>query len=233
MDRRENLKLLLTGSLATGLLIATGCDEKAAINTEPLPGMGYGRTPVEAAHDIKLSDETFFTETEREMVDALCDIIIPADKKSGSATDAGVPDFIEFMMKDYPAFQLRMRGGLMWLNSESKKRFEKDFVSCDEGQKLQIIDEIAWPDVAKPEMMPGVKFFNLMRNLTATGFFTSKEGISDLGYMGNRPNEWDGVPDEVLQKHGLAYDQRTLDICIRHSERNTIAVWDDEGNLIG
>jgi gluconate 2-dehydrogenase gamma chain len=77
-----------------------------------------------------------------------------------------------------------------------------------------------------------VRFFNRMRNLTATGFFTSEMGIRDIGYMGNRPNFWDGVPEAVLKKHGLSYDQKTLDECIKAEDRNRIAEWDDDANLI-
>ena len=73
-----------------------------------------------------------------------------------------------------------------------------------------MVEEIAWPEKAKPEMKQGVSFFNLMRDLTATGFFTSEIGIKDLGYEGNRPNQWDGVPQEVLTQYGVSYDARTL-----------------------
>src|SRR5690606_5537097 len=126
----------------------------------------------------------------------------------GSANDAGVPDFIEFMMKDMPAYQVPMRGGLKWLDYRSDDLFGDGFLSCSESQKLQLIDEIAYPDTAMPGMEGGVKFFNMLRNLTVTGFFTSKMGLEDLGYMGNRPNAWDGVPQEVLAKHDLQYEDR-------------------------
>jgi hypothetical protein len=230
MDRRENLKWLISGSLATGFLITTGCKENTPEVTVSLPA--YGRTPEETLHDTKIMAEQFFTAKERKTIEILCDIIIPADEKSGSATDAGVPDFIEFMMKDYPQFQLPVRGGLMWLNNECSKRFGKEFIDCSESDRMLVIEDIAWPDNASPEMSQGVKFFNLMRNLTATGFFTSAMGIKDLGYVGNKPNEWDGVPEEVLKKHGLSYDARTLEVCLKMEERNNIAAWDEDGNLI-
>ncbi|MBA4145149.1 MAG: transcriptional initiation protein Tat, partial [Cytophaga sp.] len=67
-----------------------------------------------------------------------------------------------------------------------------------------------WPEKAKPAMQYGVAFFNRMRDLTACGFFTSKIGIKDLGYAGNTPNQWDGVPEEVLAQYGVKYDERTL-----------------------
>lgn len=235
MDRREHLKLLLAGSFGAGLLMTGGCSVEDRKTSEEIirnEGEGYGRTPDEIAHDEKLYAETFFTEQEYKMVEVLSDILIPADERSGSATDAGVPDFIEFMMKDYPAFQVPTRGGLMWLNNQCKSRFGNTFLECSEQDRLEMIDEIAWPDEAKPEMGYGVRFFNRMRNLTATGFFTSEMGVQDIGYRGNRPGFWDGVPDEVLRKHGLSYDQKTLDECIKAEDRNRVAEWDEDGNLL-
>jgi hypothetical protein len=78
-----------------------------------------------------------------------------------------------------------------------------------------MVDEIAFPEKAKPEMEQGVSFFNTMRDLTATGFFTSKIGIADLGYVGNTPNQWDGVPQDVLDQYGLKYDERTLNESVK------------------
>ncbi len=77
-----------------------------------------------------------------------------------------------------------------------------------------MVDQIAYPAKAKPEMKQGVSFFNLMRNLTLTGFFTSEMGVKDLGYAGNTPNRWNGVPDEVLKQYGLAYSEKELKECV-------------------
>ena len=231
MDRRENLKVLLSGTVATGFLLSTGCGPDETKISENLI-KGYGRTPDEILHDQKLMSELFFSENEKKMVTILADMIIPKDEKSGSATDAGVPDFIEFMMKDYPKFQVPMRGGLMWLDNLSKKTFDKPFADISSEQRVELIDKIAWPDTATPEMQYGVKFFNLIRNLTCTGFFTTKIGFDDLGYVGNRPNQWDGVPPDVLEKYGLSYDQKTLDVCLKIEDQQKIDQWDDKGNLI-
>ncbi|MCZ2100907.1 MAG: gluconate 2-dehydrogenase subunit 3 family protein [Chitinophagales bacterium] len=234
MDRRENLRLLLSGSLATGFILTAGCNlpENAKEENVAITTYNYGRTPEEVLHDQKMENDVFFTERERKMVEILVDIIIPKDEKSGSATDAGVPDFIEFMMKDYPNFQLTMRGGLQWLESMSLKQYNQSFTDLNEQQRMGIIDEIAWPDKATQEMAYGVRFFNLMRNLTCTGFFTTEMGIKDLDYQGNTPNQWDGVPQEVLDKYGLSYDERTLEICLNVKDQHKIAQWDEEGNLI-
>ncbi|HLU89344.1 MAG TPA: gluconate 2-dehydrogenase subunit 3 family protein [Cyclobacteriaceae bacterium] len=233
MNRRENLKLLFTGSLASGFLWTTACQpgSRDTLHKSVLP-TGYGRTAAELAHDEKLNTAVFFSEEERKKIEVLVDFIVPADKRSGSANDAGVPDFIEFMMKDMPAYQVPMRGGLKWLDYQADERFGSDFLGCSERQQLQLIDEIAYPDRAPTDMEGGVKFFNMLRNLTVTGFFTSEMGLADLGYEGNRPNAWDGVPQEVLAKYGLQYEEKYRDVYLDPLSRNKIAQWDEEGNLV-
>ena len=133
----------------------------------------------------------------------LADIIIPKDETSGSATDAKVPEFIEFIVKDEPEHQVPMRGGLRWLDMQCLGRFNSDFKSCSPQQQIEIVEDIAYPFKPKPGMEQGVSFFNKMRDLTAIGFFTSKMGIQDLGYKGNTPGKWEGVPADVLKQYGL------------------------------
>jgi hypothetical protein len=209
MDRRKYLKTLAVGSVGAGLLIQSCETEKAQTTQTPVKST-IDRTPAELAREEKLRAEKFFNDHEMATIAVLVDIIIPKDEKSGSATDAGVPDFIEFIVKDKPELQTPVRGGLRWLDIQCMKRFDKAFVDCTEEQRIEIVDEIAFPELAKPEMRQGVAFFNTMRDLTATGFFTSKIGIEDLGYVGNQPNQWDGVPQDVLDQYGLKYDERTL-----------------------
>lgn len=235
MNRRENLKLLFTGSLASGLLL-TNCtpeDKQADLSPKIAGGTPGGRIDAENERDQRLLSETFFTDEERKKLDVLVDIIMPADKESGSATDAGVPDFIEFMMKDAPSYQTPMRGGLMWLDTYSNDHYEKPFLELSESQSMEVIDLIAWPDKASPEMKGAVTFFNILRNLTATGYFTSEIGYQYLGYKGNTPNAWDGVPQEVMQKHGVQLPEKYLPFYLKPEERGAVAVWDDDGNLIG
>jgi hypothetical protein len=146
----------------------------------------------------------FFTRHEYATVTLLADLIIPKDERSGSATDAAVPAFMDFMMVDQPARQTAMRGGLAWLDRECVSRFEKTFLACTPAERTQILDAIAWPHKATPALSHGVSFFNSFRDLTASGFFTSKMGIADLQYKGNAyVPEWTGCPDEVLKKLGL------------------------------
>ena len=123
--------------------------------------------------------------------------------------------FIEFIVKDMPEHQTPMRGGLRWLEMQSLKRFEKSFAAITEKQRIEIVDDIAYPNKAKAGMKQGVAFFNLMRNLTATGFYTSQMGVKDIGYAGNSPNQWKGVPDDVLAQYKLAYTEKELKECVK------------------
>jgi gluconate 2-dehydrogenase gamma chain len=146
----------------------------------------------------------FFTSHEYETVRVLVDMIIPRDERSGSATDAGVPEFMDFTMIDQPARQVAMRGGLAWLDLECQRRFDKTFLACDGTQRAAVLDEIARYQPATGATSHGVAFFRDFRDLTASGFWTSKMGIQDLGYMGNTfVPVWNGCPSEVVTRLGL------------------------------
>jgi gluconate 2-dehydrogenase gamma chain len=147
----------------------------------------------------------FFTAHEWATVRMLVDIIIPRDERSGSATDAGVPEFMDFMMNDQPGRQTSMRGGLAWLDRECVSRYDKMFVDCTSADRTKVLDEIAWPQKAAAGMSHGVAFFNAFRDLTASGFWTSRMGIKDLDYQGNVfVPEWKGCPDDILKKLGVS-----------------------------
>ena len=149
----------------------------------------------------------FFTANEFKLVRLLADILIPKDERSGSATDAGVPEFMDFMMIDQPTRQVAMRGGLAWLDVECQQRFDKTLLNCTEVERTAVLDDIAWPSRAKPELAHGVAFFNSFRDLTASGFWTTKMGIDDLQFMGNRSvARWNGCPPEALKKLGVSYE---------------------------
>jgi len=211
MDRRKYLKTLAVGTVGT--LSAASLIESCKPEDNPKQVAAtptIDRTAAELEHDNKLMADQFFDEHEMKTISVLADIIIPKDEVSDSATDAKVPDFIEFIVKDMPRHQTPLRGGLKWLDLQCAKKFSYPFVDCNSSQQIEMVDAIAFPEKAKPEMQQGVAFFNLLRDLTATGFFTSKIGIDDLGYVGNKPNQWDGVPKEVLDQYGVKYDERTL-----------------------
>ncbi|TPE44030.1 gluconate 2-dehydrogenase subunit 3 family protein [Pontibacter mangrovi] len=218
MDRRESFKAIVLGTVSSVLLLES-CDSKteeqvADVIKSPEASATYGRMPEEVARLKEITSKTFFTEEELATITLLADIIIPADDVSGSASDAEVPAFIEFIVKDKPEFQTPMRSGLKWLDIQCLNQYEKPFRDCSEKQQLDMVDAIAYPEQAAPEMKKGVAFFNLMRNLTATGFFTSEMGVKDLDYQGNRPNQWKGIPEEVLKQYKLAYTEKELKECI-------------------
>ena len=219
MDRRKSLKVMVLGTVSSGFLLEA-CEtsnKKTVVKKapgEPTEKKHPGLMKEEVKHLEEVKAYTFFTPHEMQTITILGDIIIPKDDVSGSASDAKVPDFIEFIVKDKPEHQVPMRGGLRWLDMQCLKRYDKSFAECNNQQQMEMVDEIAWPKKAKPEMHQGVKFFNLMRNLTATGFYTSQMGVKDVGYVGNTPNQWNGVPEDVLKKHGLAYTEKELKECI-------------------
>ena len=215
MKRRDSIKAIIVGTVASSVLVdaCTSADEKTTTAEQPASG-GIDRMKEEAEYEKKLEAETFFTTHEMATITVLADIIIPKDEVSGSASEAGVPAFIEFIVKDMPQHQTPMRGGLKWLDLECFERYQKAFKDCDNKQQLELVDAIAYPEKAKPELKQGVAFFNLMRNLTATGFYTSEIGVKDVGYVGNRPNQWVGVPDDVLKQYNLSYTEKELKECI-------------------
>src|SRR6185437_10653277 len=218
MDRRKSIKTLLVGTVAAGTL-AEACnpEEKKTTPASSVNAAAEGnlinRMPEEAEHEKEVRSKTFFTADEMTTITILGDIIIPKDEISGSASDAKVPEFIEFIVKDVPGHQTPMLGGLRWLDMQCLNRYGKAFKDCSATQQKEMVDEIAWPEKAKPEMAQGVAFFNLMRNLTASGFYTSQMGVKDMGYVGNMPNQWNGVPEDVLHQYGMSYTEKELKEC--------------------
>jgi hypothetical protein len=223
MDRRKSIKTLVIGGISIGAM-AEAC--KLHENSPVVPDekakeaivSGLNRMKEEMANEKMIDAEpAFFTADEMATITILGDIIIPRDEVSGSASDAKVPAFIEFIVKDMPDHQTPLRGGLRWLDLQCLNRNGKAFKDCDGKQQMEMVNEIAWPKKAKPEMRPGVAFFNLFRNLVATGFYTSEIGVKDVGYIGNVPNQWNGVPDDILKQYKLAYTEKELKECVSFS----------------
>ena len=152
----------------------------------------------------------FFTASEWRLVRMLSDYVIPRDARSGSATDARVPEYMDFLLADREASEtskVSMRGGLAWLNNESRRRFGAAFVSTSDANRRAILDDIAFPAKARPEMSQGVAFFTRFRDLTASGFFSSQMGWKDLEYVGNVSlPAWNGCPPAALERLGVSYD---------------------------
>ncbi len=220
MDRRKYLKTLGVTAVGAGVLI-DACKTEKKENTKPATtesDSGIDRMPEEKVHEAEIKNEPkFFTPEEFTTLTTLADIIIPKDEKSGSASDAKVADFIEYIVKDEPDFQTPLRGGLRWLDIHCLNNYQKAFKDCTAQQQIEVVDQIAYPAKAKPEMSYGVQFFNLMRNLTATGFYSTQIGWTDIGYVGNKPNQWNGVPEDVQKQYNIAYSEKELKECVSFS----------------
>jgi Gluconate 2-dehydrogenase subunit 3 len=203
INRRDAIKWVLAASATVSML-----DLRSFGAT--LPATGYGGDP-DLMRYYRPGDlwPLTFTKDQRQTVAALCDVIIPEDDKSPSASSVGVPDFIdEWISAPYPEQEGDRKTvveGLAWLNDESKKRFEKTFVDLSDEQKRQICDDICYAPKAKPEFQSAARFFAKFRNLTAGGFYTTPTGWKDIQYVGNVPlTQYDGPPPEVLAHLGLA-----------------------------
>ncbi|MEW2921630.1 gluconate 2-dehydrogenase subunit 3 family protein [Muricauda sp. ANG21] len=234
MDRRKSIQTIILGAGASAMAFH-GCKPDTDLDIPKKADVAhFGRTPEELERIEKLNSEQFFNEHELETIAVLSTIILPPKEPHGGPIEAKVPEFIEFMAKDIPELQLTLKGGLMWLDHKCNTLFNKEFKAASIEQQKQILDTIAFHDIDIPldEQPLEIQFFALMRNLTVTGYYTSKVGIADLGYKGNQPNIWDGVPQEVLDQHGMEYDPEWIAKCIDQSTRNEIAVWDENGNLI-
>jgi len=231
MNRRESLKYLAAGSIASGLLFS-GCDWSNPEEVEKsLWKYKYGRTADEAAHDNSILAQLFFTTAELALITKLAHLILPPNE-IGDIEKAQVPELIEFMAKDYTPFQEPLRSGLTALNKRASSAFGSDFLSLKETNQHELLEPIAYPNEVTEELKEQASLFNLMRNLTLTGYYTSEVGIKDLGYQGNQPNVWNGVPDHVLQKHGMSYDESWMPHFLDISRRNDKAEWNENGNLL-
>ncbi|MGF1672039.1 MAG: gluconate 2-dehydrogenase subunit 3 family protein [Balneolaceae bacterium] len=196
MSRREAIKAITLTTVGGGLFIKA-CSPDGEEHVHRLPGeealLGW--------------QKKFFTDHEFDTVKQLANMVIPADERSGNAEVANVHNFIDYMLaEEHPWNQTRMRGGLKWLDVECSKRFDQTFIDCDENQKKRVLDDIAWPEAAKPEMSQGVRFFNMFRDYTASGFWSSKMGVKDIGYIGNMATHWDGPPKDVLEHIGISVE---------------------------
>jgi hypothetical protein len=197
ISRRDAVQLLAALPVAAFLSWPTAEQEKVR---------RYVENAMRAAAEGKAYAPKFFTAAEYRTVGVLADMIIPKDERSGSATDAGVPEFMDFTMTDRPRSQDWMRKGLAWIDAQSNSRFGKPFADATETQREAILNDIAWPAKASAGMDDGVTFFNRFRDLTASGFWSSEMGVKDLRYIGSvfNPN-WNGCPPEALRKLGVSY----------------------------
>lgn len=196
LSRREALELLVAVPFVGAMGLPPHAVRRGAAFVRELlaaPGQAYA--------------PKFFSAHEWDTVRVLADLVIPKDAHSGGATDAKVPEFMDFIMDAYPDKHLWMRGGLAWLDAECIRRGEKTFVESTEPDRRAVLDLIAWPDKAPAALHQGVAFFNHFRDLTASGFWSSRMGVADLQYQGNTfVLNWQGCPPAVLDRLGVSYD---------------------------
>jgi gluconate 2-dehydrogenase gamma chain len=197
MSRREAVQLMSVLPIAAALGLSRVDHDKAWRFVDDARSL--------AAEGAEFAPK-FFTPAEFRTVGILADAIIPRDERSGSATDAGVPEFMDFVMTDRPNNQNWMRPGLAWIDAQSTTRFGKPFADASVAQREQVLNDIAWPARAPATMADGVSFFNRFRDLTSSGFWSSRIGVKDLRYIGNTFNpNWNGCPPEALAKLGVTY----------------------------
>ncbi len=195
LSRRDALKAM--GAGAFGLSAAYGVTPSALEKFEKM--LREGRYVAR-----------FFTEAEMAALRVLADMVIPADDVSGSATDAGTVEYADFVLSISDAnTQEAWRDGLVWLDSECSRRFNKDlFVSCSDEERASILDDIAWPNRATDEFIERANWFNRVRDLIGSGFFSSQIGAADVGYIGNVFNpRWQGAPPDALRALGVSYEE--------------------------
>ena len=239
MDRRKSIQTIIlgAGAGATGIALQGCTSDKEAKEVADIASASehyFGRTPDELEDIAKLNAEEGFNAHEMDTITVLSTVILPPKEPNGGPVEAGVPELIDFLSKDMPHMKPTLVGGLMWLDHKSNTDFGTEFKTATLEQQKQICDTICYHDIEKPieEQALEIQFFRLMRNLTMTGYYTSKVGIADLGYKGNQPNVWDGVPQDVLDQHGVAYDPEWIAKCVDQSKRAILAEWDENGNLL-
>jgi len=209
MNRRDALKAFAIVSTANFLEVGSPQLERALRGMESLAEAEAESREPRAENQQQPYVPKYFNRREWPLVRMLADYVIPRDARSGSATDAKVPEFMDFLLADKDASvtsQTSMRGGLAWIDNESRERFGKPFVAATDAQRRQILDDIAFPRRAKPEFSHGVAFFSRFRDMTASGFFSSAMGWKDVQYIGNVFHHWDGCPPPALDKLGVSYD---------------------------
>jgi hypothetical protein len=207
LDRRTAIKWLLAASAAAAVTDRSLFASPAAAAVPATKG--YGTDPL---LNKEYAPGDFWpltmTDAQRRTAAALCALIIPAENGVPSAADLKVHDFIdEWISSPYPnqmGDRETVLKGLRWIDEEAQRRFDRKFADLTEAQKAAIADDLCHAPDAKPEYKQGAKFFAKFRDLTAGGFYTTPEGMKDIGYIGNMPlPEFKGPPREVLEKLGL------------------------------
>jgi gluconate 2-dehydrogenase gamma chain len=210
VDRRTALKVIAAAAAMPTVLAACERGE-----TDPAAPLSPSRNPLAAGTPTDpdllagvVPWDRSLTQDELDTLAVLCDLIIPADDRSPAATALGAHDFIdEWVSAPYEGMKrdkVLVRGGIVWLDGEANRRFGGRFRDLTEARMIEICDDICYGPEAAPEFQAASRFFDKVRDLTATAFYTTKEGMDDVGYVGNVPlSRWDPPPPEALRHVGL------------------------------
>ena len=237
MKRRDSIKTMILGSIGASMTLKSCITSEDKIVLDQVWKYSYGRTQEELKWDYKVLTRKFFSDTELLTIEKIANIILPPNNY-GSIKDAGVVELFEIIAKDFstPAHneygEKVLRRGLIVFNELCNNRFNKDLLDCSEVEIKSIFDDIAFSDNKDNDIQEAIRLFAVYRGMVLTGYFTSEIGIKDLGYKGNTPNVWDGVPEEILKDYSVSYDNEWISKCVDQSKRNDIAEWDEDGNLL-
>ena len=205
-------------------LLAMGAAPLAGLLDWTAPSRERALKLVDALTADPLADYApkFFRPHEWRTVRVLADLVIPRDERSGSATDAKAPEFVDFMLAEKDTSErsrVAMRGGLAWLDVEMRHRFGHDFLSATAAERTAVLDDIALPNAATPQFARGAAWFNHFRDSIGSAFFSSAMGWQDLRYMGNVFNPgWKGCPPAALEKLGVSYEEYEASLAKRRSQ---------------
>lgn len=215
MDRRMALKVMAAAAAAPGMVTACAPETgdapagPASVSTPPENPLAKGTPADPDLLSPEIPWERVLTDDELQTLASLCDVIIPEDERSPSASAVGAHHFIdEWVSAPYEGMErdrVTVRGGLVWLDNESARRFEVPrFRDLTLEQKHAICDDICYRSEAADEFQAASRFFDKVRDLTSTAFYTTDEGMADIGYVGNEPlSSWGPPPPEALRHVGL------------------------------
>lgn len=222
VTRRRALQVLAAGAAGAAALPAAGCVPIEETGGETGAAPPAGQAPPRGGDSLARGTPTdpdlldpvipwdlVLEDDELETLASLCDVILPADERSPAASEVGAHEFIdEWVSAPYDGNRddlVLIRGGIVWLDREAHARFERRFVDLTDVEKRAIADDICYAPEARPEHRAGARFFDRVRDLASTAFWTTEAGMADLGFVGNRPmTSFDGPPTEVLERLGLA-----------------------------
>ncbi|MFL2625196.1 MAG: gluconate 2-dehydrogenase subunit 3 family protein [Candidatus Marisimplicoccus sp.] len=237
MKRRDSIKTMFLGSIGASLTLNSCITTEDKVMLDQVWKYNYGRTYEELKWDYKVLTSKFFSDSELKTIEKIANIILPPNEK-GNIKDAGVVELFEIIAKDFstPAHdeygEKVLRRGLNVFDKICNERFGVNLIDCSDDQIKSVFDSIAFNDNKDEGLQEAIRLFAVYRGMVLTGYFTSEVGINDLGYKGNTPNVWDGVPDDVLKDYSVSYDDEWISRCVDQSKRNDLAEWDDDGNLL-